>query len=195
MVAFNLNWIYFDSEACKCFMHALRRHWLTGLLFTTLHLPLSLSLLLASAAIKRLVIGDAVAEDAAANTSGDPTIHAVVGGHTGDVAAGIYWFFGAGVGLSLIVMASIGLLHRSLDIAGRGGVLRINRPVVIGTRYAMGVLMILLPLAGKQLGPTRMLGVYVAITAFVIIEETFSRLERVQREDEELMDAVEKAAA
>jgi hypothetical protein len=177
MIAFNLNWIYFDSEACRSFVHALRRHWLTGLLFTALHLPLSLSLLLASAAMNRLVVVDE-----------PPSSEATIPVTAEDgVAPGIYWFFGVGVGLSVICMATIGLLHRSLDEGRHCGVLRISRPVVIGTRYATGTVMILLPLARQKLGPTNFLAAYVALTAFLIIEETFSRLERVQRQEDEAL--------
>jgi hypothetical protein len=111
--------------------------------------------------------------------------HVLVGGESPGVAPGIYWFFGAGIGISVIVMATIGLLHRSLDKRS-GGILRLSRPLVISTRYMMGILMALLPLAHRKLGPTTFLALYVAITAFLIIEETFSRLERIQREDWDL---------
>lgn len=33
IAAFGLNWIYFDSDSCQHFLHALRRHWFTSITF------------------------------------------------------------------------------------------------------------------------------------------------------------------
>ena len=155
MIAFNLNWMYFDSQACKHFVHALR-----------LHLPLCMSLLLASSATNHLVIS--------------PSPSSSSGG-------GIKWFFGAGLGISVCVMATIGVLHKSLDeeiLAKRcpNTVSMIkrrkvfSRRVVLTTRYAAGVTMV--PLA-QDMDSIKYLGIYVAITAFLIIEETVARIEGV----------------
>jgi len=43
--------------------------------------------------------------------------------------------------------------------------------------------MVLLPIAHERLTPLSMLGLYVALTAVLIMEETFSRVERVEREN------------
>ncbi|KAJ6612797.1 hypothetical protein B0H10DRAFT_1806889, partial [Mycena sp. CBHHK59/15] len=94
MIAFNLNWMYFGSQACKHFVHAIRRHWLAGFVFTSLHLPLCMSLLLASSAINRLVVS--------ASTDSE-------------LGGGLKWFFGAGLGASVCIMATIGVLHKNLD--------------------------------------------------------------------------------
>ncbi|KAJ7757018.1 hypothetical protein B0H16DRAFT_1721483 [Mycena metata] len=75
MIAFNFNWIYFRSPASKHFIHAIRRSWFAGFLFTFLHLPLCMSLLLASSAVTRFV--------------SSPSIDSDAGG-------GLKWFFGAG---------------------------------------------------------------------------------------------------
>lgn len=167
MIAFNLNWMYFDSQACKHFVHALRRHWFTSFLFTVLHLPLCMSLLLASSAMNRLVISPSPSSDS---------------------GGGLKWFFGAGLGVSVCVMATIGVLHKSLDdeiLAKRNpdaaNMMKtkrtFSRRVVLATRYAAGLTMVLLPLA-KDMDSVKYLGIYVAITAFLIIEETVARIER-----------------
>jgi low temperature requirement protein LtrA len=181
MIAFNLNWIYFDSEACRKFVHALRRHWLTAFAFTILHLPLSLALLLSGAAMNRLVISGTAD---GAGSVGETALYARAE-EASTVPAGIYYFFGVGIGTSVICMATIGLLHKSMDSCKRRGILKLSRPFVIGTRYAMGVLMILLPVGHDHLTPLAVLGIYVGITAFLIAEETFSRLERSDREEDE----------
>lgn len=181
MIAFNLNWMYFDSQACKHFVHALRRHWMTSFLFTILHLPLCMALLLASAAMNRLVAS--------------PT-------PTSDAGGGLIWFFGAGLGTSVITMASIGVLHKSIDDGIPGALPEANaswivrrtfsRRAVLATRYAAGVVMVLVPLA-KSLSSIELLAIYVGITAFLIIEETIGRIERHEWELEDAEVAMEKA--
>ncbi|KAJ7216594.1 hypothetical protein GGX14DRAFT_696352 [Mycena pura] len=181
MIAFNFNWMYFGSPASKHFVHAIRRHWFAGFLFTNLHLPLCMSLLLASSAINRLVTSALI--------------------ETEPGGGGLKWFFGAGLGVSLLVMASIGVLHRNLDtldgITAREHQQQTNkvplprttvsRRVVLGTRYVAGLAMILVPLA-EGLTSIQFLSVYVGITVFLIVEETFARIERrdleLDREDD-----------
>jgi hypothetical protein len=196
-----LNWIYFDSEACRKFVHAIRRHWFTGFMFTMMHLPLTLSLLLASAAMNRLVVG--VTELPASSSSAEvhtraestgPSSEAgatAIGGST--IPIGIYYFFGTGVGLSIICMAIIGSLHRSLDNCKSRGVLGLSRAFIIGTRLVMGLVMVFLPIAHEKLTPLSMLGIYVALTAALIMEETFSRVERIDRESNDERNMTEDA--
>jgi hypothetical protein len=163
MIAFNLNWIYFGSQACKHFVHAIRRHWMTGFMFTFLHLPLCMSLLLASSAINRLVTSAALESEQ---------------------GGGLKWFFGAGLGVSVCVMATIGVLHKNLDddaglIERSPGKNRqtISRQFVLATRYTAGLAMILVPLV-KDMSSIKILAIYVGITAFLVLEETISRIER-----------------
>jgi low temperature requirement protein LtrA len=163
MIAFNLNWIYFGSEACKHFVHAIRRHWMTGFIFTFLHLPLCMALLLASSAINRLLTS--------ASTESE-------------LGSGLKWFFGAGLGVSVCAMATIGVLHKNLDddsglTEGNPGKNRrtISRRLVLGTRYIAGLVMILVPLV-NDMSSVKFLGIYVGITAFLVLEETISQIER-----------------
>jgi hypothetical protein len=139
-----------------------------------------MSLLLASSAMNRLVIS--------------PTPDSESGG-------GLKWFFGSGLGVSVCTMATIGVLHKNLDhdildartnsIASMLRVRRVfSRRVVLATRYAAGIAMVLVPLA-KNLSSIGYLGTYVGITAFLIIEETLARIERKEWElDEREKDSV-----
>ncbi|KAJ7094011.1 hypothetical protein B0H15DRAFT_1020655 [Mycena belliarum] len=173
MIAFNLNWIYFGSQACKHFIHAIRRHWFTGFLFSALHLPLCMSIILASSSINRLITS--------------PSLESELGG-------GVKWFFGAGLGVGIWTMATIGVLHKNLD--DEEGLLErsfkpirrtISRKTVFGGRYLAGLAMILVPLA-KDLSSVAFLAIYMGITAFLIIEETISRIERREQELDIRMD-------
>lgn len=87
------------------------------------------------------------------------------------------WFFGVGLGVSVIIMATIGLLHKLLE--ERKGSIRLRRRIILATRFAAGILMILLPLAREEISTTlRYMGIYVGILAFLILEEMFTRLEK-----------------
>ncbi|KAJ6481683.1 hypothetical protein C8R45DRAFT_1002690 [Mycena sanguinolenta] len=176
MIAFNLNWMYFGSQACRHFIHAIRRHWFSGFLFTTLHLPLCMSLLLASSAIPHLVTSTSI---------------------DSELGGGLKWFFGAGLGASVWTMATIGLLHKNLDdeegLTERTTVRRtISRRVVLGIRYAAGLAMTLMPIA-DDLSSIQFLAVYVGITAFLIMEEIIARIERREQDLDAEIEEAEKA--
>ncbi|CAK5273669.1 unnamed protein product [Mycena citricolor] len=175
MIAFNLNWMYFTSHASKHFVHAIRRHWLAGYTFSMLHFPMCMSLLLASSAINRMV----VTESFTTSEEGGP---------------GLKWFFGAGLGVAVFTMATIGVLHKNLD--DQEGlhphhvrkVLRttISRRVVLGMRFAASIVMMLVPIS-SSLKSMQFLAIYVGITGFLIVEETIARIEkRDQALDEEI---------
>lgn len=140
-----------------------------------------MALLLASAAMNRLV------------ASPTPII---------DSGGGLIWFFGAGLGISVITMASIGVLHKSIDDGIPGAPADANaslivkrtfsRRAVLATRYAAGITMVLIPLA-KSLSSIELLAIYMGITAFLIIEETIGRIEKHEWELEEKEQARETA--
>ncbi|KAG8858347.1 hypothetical protein FRB91_009932 [Serendipita sp. 411] len=148
MIAFNFCWLYFDAECSHRFLHALRRHWFTGLTFTNLHYPLSAALILAGAATSRMTQEDEVTE-------------------------AINWYFGGGLGVAMFTMALIGFTHRNLDPTGTT---RLGRNTQLGLRCAVGVVMICLPLS--KLNPLEMMGTCAGLTSFLVVEETFGKLHR-----------------
>jgi len=174
MLAFNCNWLYFGSEACGNFIHALRRHWFTSAIFTFIHLPLIMALLLASSAVNKLVVST-------------------------DVESGLKFFFGSGIGVAILSMSVVGSLHKNLDdertqpqkVQTRSGkekcvdvhhipqrILRFERKHILGIRAVVGLGMIFLPFAGERLQSTNLLATYVGITGFLIAEEALARLEK-----------------
>lgn len=54
-ISFLLMLLYFDCDASRAFIHALRRHWLTSIANIQLHWPLSAGLILMSAALPTMV--------------------------------------------------------------------------------------------------------------------------------------------
>ncbi|PVG04111.1 hypothetical protein CPB86DRAFT_778353 [Serendipita vermifera] len=155
MIAFNFCWLYFDSECSRRFVHALRRHWFTGVSFTALHFPLCSALIIASAAISQMT------------KNGNEQL-----------SMELRWYFGGGLGCAMIVMATIGLLHRGLDPAGTTRLSRVSQ-VQLGMRMAVGITMVCLPLA-KNLNSLDMMGVCAGLTSLLVIEETYGKLQVYQ---------------
>jgi len=149
ILAFNLCWLYFDAECSRRFLHAIRRHWFSGLTFTNLHFPLCASLVVVSAAMSRM--------------TQDPD----------NVSQALRWYFGGGLGCAMISMAALGMTHRSLDPSGST---KLGREVQLGFRIAAGIALTCLPLS--NLGSLQLLGVAAGITAFLVITETYGKLQR-----------------
>jgi hypothetical protein len=94
-----------------------------------------------------------------------------------DIQSGLAWFFGAGIGLSVIIMATIGLLHKLLEEHNQS--IRTRRRVILTTRMGAGLLMVLLPLARDDVHTTlNFMGIYAGVLAFLIVEELITRLEK-----------------
>ncbi|KLT41203.1 hypothetical protein CC85DRAFT_312927 [Cutaneotrichosporon oleaginosum] len=89
MVAWAINYLYTlpsDTHLIR-YTHALRRSWLTGILFNFFHWPLCASIVLAAAASNKMVNSSAIV---------DP---------------GVKWFWGCGLGAALLFLGLIDLLH------------------------------------------------------------------------------------
>lgn len=157
VMAFNLAWIYWDVEASGTFVHALRRHWFASIAWNQLHWPLCGSLILASAALARLVLLD----------------EAVSPGHR--------WYFGGGFGCAMIMLALIGAVHRSLEPRG---LTRLSRAIMLSIRAIVGIVMCCMPLVDpNDLSATSFLAVTAGLTTFVVIEETYGKLHNFASSD------------
>ncbi|EJD45797.1 hypothetical protein AURDEDRAFT_184694 [Auricularia subglabra TFB-10046 SS5] len=150
IIAFNFAWIYFDVEATGTFTHALRRHWFSSIAWNQLHWPLSGSLILASAALSRLVLLE----------------HEVGKGHR--------WYFGGGLGCAMITLAFIGALHRNLE---PDGLTRLRRRTMFAIRIIVGIVLCLMPVVpSANLSATAFLGVATGLTTFCVVAEVYGKL-------------------
>lgn len=114
-----------------------------------MHLPLIMSLLLASSATNQLVVNETV-------------------------ESGVLWFFGAGVGVSVLCMAIIGAVHKSLDT--HTSIFRFRRPHILSTRAIAGLALVFVPFAHEHINALQTLGIYVGMTGLLIVEEIAARL-------------------
>jgi low temperature requirement protein LtrA len=55
LMSLGLQWIYFDIEAGKQEIHAMRRKWFTGVIWSEIHMPLSAALLCISAGFRNVI--------------------------------------------------------------------------------------------------------------------------------------------
>ena len=91
---------------------------------------------------------------------------------------GIRWYFGVGIGLSILIMATIGVLHKVLEVPHKA--FHARRRFIFCTRYAAGIAMVILPLAGEKISTLSYMGIYAGITVFLLIEELVMRLEKAE---------------
>jgi hypothetical protein len=90
---------------------------------------------------------------------------------------GLVWYFGVGLGLSVVIMATVGVLHKILEECKTSTCLR--RRIILATRFITGTLMMLLPLVREEIRTTsRYMGIYVGILAFLVVGEMVTRLEK-----------------
>ncbi|BEI83165.1 hypothetical protein CcaverHIS002_0310330 [Cutaneotrichosporon cavernicola] len=151
MVAWALNYMYTlpSDEHIIRYTHALRRSWVTGVLFNFFHWPLCASIVLAAAASSRMVSSD-----------------------TG-VEPGVKWFWGAGLGAAVLFLGLIDILHGEQDA---WNVARIPRILRFATACVGAILLALFPLYAKTLDSTKMLALAVGITWAVLAVYVFGTL-------------------
>ncbi|KAG8867616.1 hypothetical protein FRB98_004084, partial [Tulasnella sp. 332] len=90
-ISFSLCWIYFDADASRVFIHALRRHWFTSITYSHIHWPLCASLILMSAGLARMVASPDFEN------------------------SGYRWMFSGSLASVVFCFVVIGLLHKNLD--------------------------------------------------------------------------------
>lgn len=175
-VAFVFNALYFDSALSRTFVHAIRRHWATHVIWDTLHFPLCAGLILASAALNKLVT-------------------------TEEVAQSIRWQYGGGLCVALTCITTIGLIHQSLDNKTTSG-WRFGQWARGIIRFVVAIVFALVPLK-KEINDLNFLAIYVCVVSALVIFELWSKLgveEHVEEdhhpvEDGEPEDQVEDSAS
>ncbi|SCV74436.1 BQ2448_8075 [Microbotryum intermedium] len=166
-VAFIVNAVYFDAALSKKFLHAIRRHWFTNVVWDITHWPLCTGLILASAALAKLVQNE-------------------------EVSQGIRWQYGGGMGVALLCITVLGILHQSLDPAGAS---RVNAAFRASVRLVVAIIFALLPLI-KSIKDLAFLGIYVGIASAMVIFEVWAKLgvDIVEHEDHRPVEDEEDAS-
>ena len=97
--AFSFNMIYFEIDNHNIYTHAIRRHFMSYIVWMWLHLPFIMSFVLASGSLSKLVL----AHDC---PNADPSTLApsYAANSSPSLTTGLRWFYSAGLGISLACM-------------------------------------------------------------------------------------------
>jgi len=166
-LAFLICWLFFDADAARVFVHALRRNWFTSISFTNIHLPLCASLILMASSMHMLVAND-------------------------EVEQGYLWFFSGSLATTVLCIAGIGMLHHSLD---RHRSAMMPHHIRMLWRIIAAVLIACMPLR-THWSSMGFLGVNVAILAWLAAFETIGKVGAVgKRYDEKRANELKAARA
>jgi len=161
---FAFNWLYFELDADRLASHAIRRAKLSALVWSMAHLLFIMSFVLGGGALARLVLATDIEGAHAGNLTETYQARAEE-----EVALGIRWFYCAGFGTALLLMGAISISHVHKDLRG----MRVSKRVRLGFRSVIGVVMILLPLAGDRLSSLDLVATMTGLIVFSLIVEVW----------------------
>ncbi|KAF6229580.1 hypothetical protein HO173_011435 [Letharia columbiana] len=136
--AFSFNWLYFEIDSWNLHTHAIRRHFMTSIIWTTIHFPFIMAYVLAGASLSRLVLATDCHD---ANV--DDLTDAYTASSKSELSSGLRWFYCAGLGVALLSMSIISLCHVHKEFDGE----RIGKRYRISLRVSVAIILIFLPLA------------------------------------------------
>ncbi|KAH8820490.1 bacterial low temperature requirement A protein-domain-containing protein [Xylogone sp. PMI_703] len=159
--AFCFNWLYFELDGDDIFTHAIRRSIVSATAWGSIHLPFTMSFVLASAALSKLVLqtdcGNANTEDLSevSQAKSEP-----------EISIGLRWFYCTGLGIALACMAIISMCHVHKD---RGGY-RLKKRFRLANRLAVSAILCCLPTA-HRLNSLELIGVVTCLLVWVLVLE------------------------
>ena len=162
-IAFALHVIYFDADNHHYVKHAYLRHPILSFVYTFgLYITVS-GLTLAGATMGRIVIAsDCVDTDPDTLSDDYKDIS------TNPLPSSFRWLFSAAIGAALLAMGFIQLSHEGPPPRHHKLRQRLSREVRLAYRFVIGILWILLPLAGDNLNSLKLLSV-IFITAYSLV--------------------------
>lgn len=146
-IAFSLNWLYVSGDGSMEATHPIRRSVATAFGFFLLHIPLSMSFLIAGHVAALSVQFD-------------------------EFEGGQAWLMCGGFAVGLFCLWVYGMLFRDED----GLILLMRKPVRMIMRLVVCIIFALLPLAEEHLNCTKFMGISVALFIFLLIWETVGSL-------------------
>jgi len=159
--AFCFNWIYFEIDGSNLYVHAIRRHVGTSLIWLSAHLPFVMSFVLYGGALSRLV----VAHD---SPDADETNLTEIFAHKseGAVSSGLRWFYCAGLAIALTCMGLISASHAHKEIVGQ----RWEKRYRLAVRFAIAIVLLCLPMA-EQLNSLTLISTTTGLVTLVLFLE------------------------
>ncbi|KAI9670122.1 MAG: hypothetical protein M1817_004459 [Caeruleum heppii] len=161
--AFAFNWLYFEIDSFNLFQHAIRRSFISSMLWLIIHLPFIMSYILSASALSRLV----VAHDCADAAEEDLTeLYQVKSeDHLSD---GLRWFYCAGLSIALASMGIISLTHLHKKIPHA----RLSKTLRLAIRFAVALTLLFLPLA-HSLNSLQLISTTTGMVLFVLFTDLY----------------------
>jgi low temperature requirement protein LtrA len=161
---FAFNWLYFELDGDRLAIHAIRRAKISALVWSLAHLLFIMSFILGGGALARLVLSTDIEGAHVENLT--ETYQARSEEH---VKQGIRWFYCGGFGSALLFMGAISMSHLHKDLKG----MRLSKRVRLSFRACIGVVMVLLPLAGERLDSLNVVATMTGLIVFSLIVEVW----------------------
>ena len=161
--AFSFNWLYFEIDSYNLHTHAIRRHFMSSILWITAHLPFIMAYVLAGASLSRLVIAtdcrDANPED---------LTEAYALKSESEIPTGLRWFYCCGLGIALLSMSIISMTHVHKVFDGQ----RIGKKFRIPNRIAVSVVVICLSVV-RSLSSLQLVSITTGLVVYVLMVDVY----------------------
>lgn len=139
--AASFNWMYFEIDSIRCHVHAIRRHYISALLWQSAHIPFIMGYVLAAAAMSKLVL----AHDSS-NANPESLGEEYILESESEVAAFLRWYYCGGLSVALFSMATISICHIHKKVTGA----RIKKNTRLLARCCVALIICLLPLTSPS---------------------------------------------
>ena len=163
--AFSFNWIYFEVDGFNLHTHAIRRHVVSSMIWSTFHLPFIMSFVLAGASLSRLVL----AHDCA-DTDRETLDESYIVRSESEVSMGLRWFYCAGLGIALACMTVISLCHVHKKVENQ----QIMKRPRLAVRAVVALVLICLPLA-EGLSSLRLISTTTGLIVLTLMVEVWGQ--------------------
>ena len=163
--AFSFNWLYFEIDSWNLHTHAIRRHFMSSILWITAHLPFIMAYVLAGASLSRLVLATDCPD-----TRVEELTEAYVGKAEAEIPDGLRWFYCAGLGVALLCMSIISLSHVHKEFDGQ----RIEKKYRLPFRVAIAIILICLPVA-KSLNSLELISITTGLVVSVLMVDVYGQ--------------------
>jgi low temperature requirement protein LtrA len=167
--AFAFNWLYFEVDTFNMHVHAIRRHFLSALVWLGVHLPFVMAFVLAGAALAKIVLLHDF-QDA----DPDKLMEPYRSKSEGEIPVGLRWYYCAGLAIALATMGIISVTHTYREIPNQ----RCPKPYRLAIRFAVSLAILLLPLAGDRLDSLELVATTTCLVVIVLVVELLGNSSR-----------------
>ncbi|ANB13546.1 Uncharacterized protein RA0937 [Sugiyamaella lignohabitans] len=169
LIAYDLNWIYFNGDGSSKWTHALRRSKQTAIAWLYAHMPLNAALVLAADAAGELASYE-FAEVAESEHLGEHEVYQLKRNYS--------FLFCGGIGVGLLANYIISILSKCDDDPGQKWVPKHWRVI---WRVPVGITIAFLPFA--NMSATLLMGIVALLLTVIVTFETLAAWDRVCTED------------